>query len=320
MKKDGIAKTRNVVFYEIADFEYYLRDNLRLSDNTINAYIVDLYQYEEFMQKYEKIEDVRDISKDDIDKYIQSLKRKNLSKPSISRKIIAIKDFHKFLYKENITKDNKAANLETPKPDQKLPEVLSKEEIIKMIDSIDGKEPLDERNRAMMELLYSSGLRISELISLTLDMIHLRQQYLVVKGKGDKERMVPIGDYAKQALEKYLGNGREKILNGKRTNLLFFNYKGEMMSRQAFFKYIKKLAKDNGIEKNISPHTIRHSFATHLLENGTDLIIIQALLGHEDISTTQIYTHIDRSKLIQEYDRTHPIVEMMKNLNKKETK
>lgn len=308
--KEGIAKRRDnneAIFYRISEFKYYLEDNLRLSKNTISAYMTDLYQYEEFMVTYEKIDDERDIEREDIEKYIQSLKRKKLSKQSISRKIIAIKEFHKFLYKENITRENKAENIDTPKPDKKLPSVLSIDEISKMINSIDGDDPLSLRNRAMMEVLYSSGLRISELLSLTHNDVHYKEQYLSITGKGDKERIVPLGDYAVIALRKYMGEARDSLLNGKKSNLLFFNYKGDMMSRQGFFKYIKKLAQDNGIEKEISPHTIRHSFATHLLENGTDLRIIQELLGHEDISTTQIYTHLDKSKIKAEYDRTHPL-------------
>ena len=297
---------REVIFYEITDFKYYLQDTLNLSDNTIDAYISDLYQYEKFLHEYENIEDVKDIERDDIQKYIQSLKRKKLSKASISRKVIAIKEFHKFLKKEDYTKDNPAKLIETPKSDKALPQVLSVDEINKMISSIDGKDSLSIRNRAMMELLYACGLRISELLSLRLRNIHFMEKYLEVIGKGDKERVVPIGEMALSALRNYIENARSELMTNK-SDLLFFNYKGEEMSRQGFFKYIKKLAKENGIEKEISPHTIRHSFATHLLEGGTDLRIVQELLGHEDISTTQIYTHLDKSRIKDMYDHTHPM-------------
>lgn len=302
---------REVVFYEITDFKYYLIDTLNLSTNTVDAYISDLYQYESFLHEYEKINDVSEIEREDISKYIQSLKRKNLSKASISRKVIAIKEFHKYLKKEDYTKDNPAKLIETPKSDKSLPTVLSIDEVNKMISSIDGKDPLSLRNRAMMELLYACGLRISELLTLRLRNIHFMEKYLEVIGKGDKERVVPIGEMALQALRKYIENGRSEISTTK-SDLLFFNYKGEEMSRQGFFKYIKKLAKENGIEKEISPHTIRHSFATHLLEGGTDLRIVQELLGHEDISTTQIYTHLDKSKLKDMYDNTHPMAKINK--------
>ena len=310
MKKK--KEERNVVFYEISDFEYYLKDNLNLSDNTIDAYIRDLIQYEKFLNEYEKIDNVEDITREDVSKYIQSLKRKDLSKASISRKVIAIKEFHKFLKSENYTKDNPAKMIDTPKHDKSLPTVLSIDEVNKMISSIDGTEPLDLRNRAMMELLYACGLRISELLSLRLRNIHFKEKYVEIIGKGNKERLVPVGDMALQALKKYVEEGRNEI-SDKKSDLLFFNYKGDMMTRQGFFKYIKNLAKENGIEKEISPHTIRHSFATHLLEGGTDLRIVQELLGHEDISTTQIYTHLDKSKLKDMYDHTHPMAKGGKN-------
>ena len=309
MKK---KEEREVIFYEITDFKYYLIDTLNLSNNTVDAYISDLYQYESFLHEYEHIDDVKDIEREDISKYIQSLKRKDLSKSSISRKVIAIKEFHKFLKKEDYRKDDPAKLIDTPKHDKSLPVVLSVDEINKMISSIDGDSPLDLRNRAMMELLYACGLRISELLSLRLRNIHFMEKYLDVIGKGDKERVVPIGEMALSALRKYIEKGRSEISTEK-SDLVFFNYKGEEMSRQGFFKYIKKLAKENGIEKEISPHTIRHSFATHLLEGGTDLRIVQELLGHEDISTTQIYTHLDKSRIKDMYDNTHPMARSKKN-------
>ena len=299
-------KERETIFFEISDFKYYLEDNLRLSPNTISAYVTDLYQYQDFLYKYEKIEDVKDISREDIVKYITSLKRKELSKKSIARKITCIKDFHKFLLKEGITRENPALHIENTKVDKKLPVVLTIDEINMMISSIDGDEPLDIRNRAMLETLYATGMRISELLDVELRDLHLNEKYIMVIGQGNKERQVPLGEMAVIAIRKYIERARLKIAK-KPSNLLFFNYMGEKMSRQGFFKYIKKLAKDCGIEKEISPHTIRHSFATHLLEGGTDLRVVQELLGHEDISTTQIYTHIDKTKLRDIYDHSHPL-------------
>lgn len=299
------------VFYEITDFKYYLNNVKRESINTINAYITDLEQYSKFLYKYQGIEDVNDITREDIMKYLASLKRKELTKSTIARKIVVIKRFHKFLKENNYTDTNPAEYIDSVKMDKPLPTVLTREEVAKMIESIDGEEPLDLRNRAMMETLYASGLRISELLDLKLQDLHLREQYMVVVGKGNKERMVPLGDMAAQALRKYLEKGRGYIAN-KPSNLLFFNYKGEQMSRQGFFKFIKKLASDNGITKEISPHTIRHSFATHLLEGGTDLRVVQELLGHEDISTTQRYTHVDSDRLKDVYDRAHPLAKIKK--------
>ena len=300
-------KDVEVIFYEISDFKYHLEDDLRSSKNTVDAYISDLNQYAKFLHDYEFINDVGDIEREDIEKYILSLKWKKLSKATISRKIIAIKDFHKFLLKEDILKSDPSRLVEIPKADKPLPVVLTPEEIDRMINSITGDGPLDLRNRAMMEVLYSSGLRISELLSLTLFDVHLREGYMIVKGKGDKERQVPLGEMAIIALRKYIERGRMKIAPDSNSNLLFFNYKGEEMSRQGFFKYIKKIAAECGIEKVISPHTIRHSFATHLLEGGASLKMVQEVLGHEDISTTQIYTHIDRARLKEMYDNTFPL-------------
>lgn len=304
MKKNDENK---IEFYEITRFKYYLEDDMSSPKNTVNAYITDLKQYQDFLVKYEKITDVEDITREDILKYIESIKRKNLSKATISRKITAIKDFHRYLCKEEDIKENPALLIDNPKPDKPLPVVLSKEEINKMISSIDKDDTLSIRNRAMLELLYAAGLRISELLDLKLTELHLKEKYLTVIGKGNKERMVPIGEMAVFYMRKYIEHARLELMGDKKTNLVFFNYKGEKMSRQGFFKYIKKLALDNGIEKNISPHTIRHSFATHLLEGGVDLRIVQELLGHEDISTTQIYTHLDKSKLKEIYDGTHPL-------------
>ena len=165
-----------------------------------------------------------------------------------------------------------------------------------MIDSIDTKDAIGQRNKAMMETLYASGLRISELLDLKLSNIHLREKYIIVIGKGDKERMVPLGEMAVVALRKYIEEGRLELAKRK-TDILFYNYKGEAMSRQGFYKYLVNLAKENGITKEISPHTIRHSFATHLLQGGTDLRIVQELLGHENLSTTQLYTHLTVDRL-----------------------
>ena len=301
------TKEKEIIFYEISDFKYHLQ-SLRASENTINAYVTDLYQYQDFLNQYKKIQDVTEITREDIVSYIQSLKRKELSKKSIARKITAIKDFHKYLYKENITRENVSIHIDNPKAEESLPTVLSVEEITKMITAINGDTPLDIRNRAMLETLYATGMRISELLDIELKDLHLNEKYIMVIGKGNKERQVPLGEMAVIALRKYIERARLKIAT-KPSNLLFFNYKGEKMSRQGFFKYIKKLALECGIEKDISPHTIRHSFATHLLEGGTDLRVVQELLGHEDISTTQIYTHIDKSKLRDIYDHTHPLAD-----------
>lgn len=301
-----MKKEKEVLFYEFSDFRYHLQTDKRLSFNTISAYMTDLEGYGEFLIKYQEISDIAYVDETHINKYIASLKRAELSKQTIARKIIAIKEFHKFLYTEKITDTDAAKFIELPKPSKPLPIVLSNEEIFKMMDSISTDSPLGLRDKAIMETLYASGLRISELVNLKTADLHLREKYIVVIGKGNKERMVPLGDMAVIALRAYLEKGRP-YLSKKPGTTLFYNYQGNQISRQSVYKFIVKLAKDNGITKEISPHTIRHSFATHLLEGGTDLRVVQELLGHEDISTTQIYTHIDRSRLKEMYQNTHPL-------------
>ena len=299
-------KEKEITFYEFSDFKYHLQIDRRLSENTIKSYITDLELYGEFLVKYQNINDITYVDEEHILKYVASLKRADLSKQTIARKIIAIKEFHKYLYNEKTIDKDPAKYIESPKASKPLPVVLSKEEIQKMIDSIPTETPLDLRNKAIMETLYASGLRITELIELKTSDIHLREKYIDVVGKGNKERIVPLGDMAVVALRNYIEKGRPHL--SKKPGLtLFYNYQGNPISRQALYKYIVKLAQDNGITKEISPHTIRHSFATHLLEGGIDLRIVQELLGHEDISTTQIYTHIDRSRLKEMYENTHPM-------------
>jgi integrase/recombinase XerD len=295
-----------IEFYELSDFRYHLETDKRLSKKTIESYMSDLKFYAKFLKKYQNVFDVADIDSLMIEKYILSLKRKDLSPQSIARKITAIKEFHKFLYEEHITKDNPSKLVSNIKKEKKLPEVLTIEEINKMISSIDTSTDTGIRNRCIMEVLYGSGLRVSELCDLKLSDIHFNSNYLSIIGKGDKEREVPIGEEEKIWLRRYIEGSRNKLNTPKNLNV-FINYKGDPLSRQSVFKFIKALAKNNGIEKEISPHTIRHSFATHLLSNGVDLRFVQELLGHEDISTTQIYTHLDNEQLKNLVSETHPL-------------
>ena len=297
----------DLTFYEITDFLYYLKHEKRLSDNTINAYEIDIKEYSIFLNKYHHIDNVEDITKDDIEKYIQSLKRNNMSKNTISRKISAINSFHKFLKLENVIDNSLNLNVRKPKKERKLPVVLSVEEVNRLIESIDTNTYIGKRNRAMIELLYSSGLRIQELLDINIKDLHLKEAYLNVIGKGNKERIVPLGEMAVIAIRDYIEHARSYIA-GTDSKLLFYNYKGDKLSRQGFYKYLVKQANEAGIEKVISPHTLRHSFATHLLENGIDLRIVQELLGHEDIETTEIYTHINSNRLKEQFLHTHPLV------------
>ena len=294
-------------FYELSDFRFYLETDKALSLNTIKAYMTDLEQYARFLKKYQNVYYVTDISSEHIEKYMLSLKRSNLSKTSMARKLTAIKEFHKFLADEKIANNNPAKLVDNVKKDKKLPTVLSQEEVDRMINSIPQDSPLNLRNRALMEIMYGCGLRVSEVVNLEVGDLHLNSKYIELIGKGNKQRVIPIGDMASEALKKYIHEGRNKLAKGVFSEYVFLSYQGKPMSRQAVFKYLKQLAKNNGIEKEISPHTIRHSFATHLLENGVDLRYVQEMLGHEDISTTQIYTHMDTSRLKELVNSVHPL-------------
>lgn len=296
-----------IEFYEISDFKYYLESDKALSLNTIEAYITDIRFYSKFLKKYQHVYSVEDIDTQMIERYMLSLKREGLSKQTISRKLTSIKEFHKFLYDENICKSNPAKLVDTVKQDKKLPNVLSIEEVDKMIDSIPLETEIDIRNRAILEIMYGAGLRVSEVCDLKVKDLHLNTKYLNIIGKGNKERIVPIGDLAVEALRKYLTEARPIITKNTYSDYVFLSYQGKPLSRQSIFKLIKQLALKCGIEKEISPHTLRHSFATHLLENGVDLRYVQEMLGHEDISTTQIYTHLDSKKLHDLVNEVHPL-------------
>lgn len=294
------------MIYLLKDYEYYLKREKGLSQNTIVAYLRDLEQYRSFLEKYHSIKNVRKIEKKHVEAYLKTLKNKQLSSKSSSRKLTAIKGFHQFLYIEKETDINPAIEIESPKTIKTLPQVLSVDEVVKLLEAIQGDDPLALRNQALLELIYGSGLRVSELLDLKIQDIHLTAGHVRVIGKGNKEREVPLGELSVIALRQYLTKARNKLTINSTVDYLFVNQYGQRLSRQGFFKLLKKLAQNAGINKEVSPHTLRHSFATHLLEAGVDLRTLQSLLGHEDIQTTQIYTHISQKHLKDVYLETHP--------------
>ena len=289
----------------LKEYEYYLRITKGLSPNSISSYITDLREYVEFLVKNYAIKDPNVITKQHIRNFIARLKRKHNSPASISRKMSAIRSFHKYLMLEKLVVTNVSLGVSLPKKEKKLPIVLSVEEIDALMVAADGDEPLELRNKAMLELLYGSGLRISELLGLRLSDLHVNMGFLNITGKGNKERIVPIGAEGGYALKRYLDKGRSELkkIPG---DIVFVNNRGSEISRVGFYKVLKKLTFKAGIMKDVSPHTLRHSFASHLLENGVDLRVVQELLGHEDISTTQIYTHISKKQLQKVYEEFHP--------------
>ena len=289
----------------LKDYEYYLKKEKGSSANTIESYVRDLNQYVEFLERVHGIKKPKNIEKSHIESYMKSLKRQMTSK-SMARKLTAIRSFHHFLTIEKEVDEDVGKQIASPKIEKHLPQVLAVEEVLSILNQVDLSKPLGLRNSALMELIYGSGLRVSELLDIEMEDIHLNQGYIIVKGKGSKERMVPISDPAIIALRNYIIKGREQLLGDTKSNFLFLNQSGQRLSRQGFFKLLKKLASDAGVKTECSPHTLRHSFATHLLENGMDLRTLQSLLGHEDISTTQIYTHISQKRIKEIYKSAHP--------------
>lgn len=284
---------------KIKEYLDYVLIEKKLSINTVNSYQFDLIKYKEFLKnkKYESIK------RDDVINFIEKMKKEQLSSKTINRIIGTIKNFHSY-YALNYNLANVTENIHMQNTTKSLPKVLSVEEVDKLLD-INLITHYDYRNKAMLELMYSSGLRVSELINLTLNDIDLDENIVKVFGKGKKERIVPIGDYATNALSVYINEHRNCLIKTP-TDYVFLNNHGKSMSRSGFFKILKKIAEEKGIKKEFSPHTLRHSFATHMLEYGADLRSIQELLGHENMSTTNIYTHV-RSDIIREnYDKFHP--------------
>ncbi|NLN50180.1 MAG: site-specific tyrosine recombinase XerD [Acholeplasmataceae bacterium] len=287
------------------EYGYYLTREKGLANNTINAYLRDLEQYINHLTKYRNIKYPNTIKKADVQAFLKALKQKNLTAKSISRKLSSIKGFHQFLLLEREVETDVASLIEAPKQEKSLPDVLTVEEVFKLISSLKDDDPLTLRNIALLELIYGSGLRVSELLNLKVFDIHLVANYVKIIGKGNKERIVPLGQMSVVAIREYLAKGRPHLVKVE-NNYLFLNQYGNKLSRQGFYKILKKMGNDVGITKDISPHTLRHSFATHLLEAGVDLRTLQELLGHEDISTTQIYTHISKKHLQEAYLKAHP--------------
>lgn len=286
----------------IEDFLDYLLIDKKYSSNTIESYRHDLARYYQFNMEHHI--GLHDIKKENIKQYLKALKEAKMSDKSISRNISSIRTFYKFLLVEKIILNNPIELIELPKTKKSLPNVLSIEEVDRLLD-IAVVDPFTSRNKAMLELMYATGLRVSELVNLKVKDIDLEEALVKTMGKGNKERVIPIGDYALHAIEHYLTYDRDQLLKRRINDSLFLNNHGNQLTRQGFFKILKKLAKEKEITTNFSPHTLRHSFATHLLNGGADLRSIQELLGHSDISTTQIYTHVS-NELLKENYKNHP--------------
>lgn len=287
----------------ISEYVNSLISELHLSKNTKDTYSNTLEKYLEYLSK-KHITNINDITRKNVTDFLEDLRKKDLTPQTIAHHLTVIKNYHKFLVQNEYIKENVAKSIERPNVTKKLPNVLTVDEVTKLLD-IKGDTPFDIRNKCMLELLYGTGLRISELLSLTLNDIDIINATLRCVGKGDKERIVPINDYIIESLNNYL-KIRNDLLKNKNTKELFLNKNGDNLTRKGFFKILKNMLLEKGLNTNVSPHTLRHSFATHLLEYGADLRVIQEMLGHSDISTTRIYTHITNKKVREDYNNYHP--------------
>lgn len=283
----------------ISDFLSYLEVEANYSKNTINSYENDLNKFEE----YYKSKDLLKIISKDIEKYIQTLS--DLAPTTVSHNISSLKTFYSYFLKQGRISNNPTDGIKSPKLGIHLPTYLTIDEVNKLLD-IEVTDAFSSRNKAILELMYATGLRISEVISLEFKNIDYDECIIRVMGKGSKERIVPVNDYAIKYLKEYIDNYRPELVKNEINNYIFLNNHGRMLTRQGIFKMIKNYAALKNIKKTIGPHTLRHTFATHLLENGADLRVIQELLGHSDISTTQIYTHLTKEALHNEYKKYFP--------------
>ncbi|AMP20562.1 site-specific tyrosine recombinase XerD [endosymbiont 'TC1' of Trimyema compressum] len=295
------------MFFE--DYTHYLAIEKGLADNTIENYLRDLIAFYDYAKiKYAIDENnYESIDKEVILGYFCHLKKDGKKATSQSRYIASLKSYFHFLLREKKISSDPTAILDPPKQRKTLPVILSLKEVERFLEIPDLEKPLGFRDRCMLELLYGSGLRISELISLSLTDVNLELGFIRCFGKGNKERIIPLGEIALEFIEEYIETTRPLLLKGNiREKTLFLNNRGNSMSRQGFFKILKNYGNKAGIKKEFSPHTLRHSFATHLLENGADLRSVQEMLGHSDIGTTQIYTHLTVKHIKKVYDETHP--------------
>ncbi len=284
-------------------FKIYLLTEKHLLENSITSYIDDIIKYLEFMEK-NNIKSYKNIKYKDINNYLKYLDDNKYSIYSVVRKISSIKAFHKYL-SINYNLEDASTKIESPRFYKKLPNILTIEEV-DMLLNIELKNDFDYRNKAMIEVMYATGLRVSELVNLELNNVDLDNKFIRCFGKGNKERIVPLGDIASKYLNIYLEEHRDNLKKKYLCDKIFLNNHGKGITRQGFFIILKDIAEEKGINKNITPHMLRHSFATHLLNNGADLRTIQVMLGHSNLSTTQIYTNVSNDILKENYDLYHP--------------
>jgi len=288
------------------EFIRYLAVERGLASNTLASYRIDLSQYLAHLKK-QGVAALDQVDRNHILTHLYKLQKNGKAPATISRHLAALKHFYRFLLADGVVSEDPTGSLESPKLAQRLPQVLSTQEVEILLSQPQLADPAGLRDKAMLELIYATGMRVSELVSLDIEHVELEMGYIRCFGKGSKERIIPLGSVAARYVGEYLSRARVKLTRGKPEHrALFVNVQGKRLTRQGFWKIIKKYAREGKIDKHITPHTLRHSFATHLLENGADLRSVQEMLGHADISTTQIYTHLTKIRLKEVYTNSHP--------------
>ncbi|RNF40542.1 site-specific tyrosine recombinase XerD [Planococcus salinus] len=289
------------------DYLHFLRVERQLADNTLLSYERDLKNYLHYLKEVEQLDSLRKVERVHILNHLRHLKETTKTPRTVARHISSIRSFHQFLIRERVVDQDPTVHLEMPQMEKKLPTILSIEEVDALIQAPITSKPSGLRDQAMLELLYASGMRVSECINLDITDVHLTMGFVRCTGKGGKERIIPLGKSALNVCQAYLENARNELVKaGEKTDALFINQRGKRLTRQGFWKLLKQHAQKAGIQKELTPHTLRHSFATHLIENGADLRAVQEMLGHADISTTQIYTHVSKTRLKDVYSQFHP--------------
>ena len=285
--------------------QQYLIVEKGLSRNTLAAYLSDLQRFKDFIQQ-ERLPAFQDFTPDHITGYLAKRRQQGIAARTLARELVSIKTLYRFLREEGTLAVDPTEQISTPQQRQALPDVLSLGEVEQLLEAPDTDTPLGQRDAAMLEVLYATGLRVSELVELSLGDVHATTGCIKVRGKGGKERLVPMGEVAAGRVEDYVLTGRSELAKGRQAAALFINRSARGLTRQALWKIVKKYVRQVAIHKSISPHTMRHSFATHLLAGGADLRSLQHMLGHVDISTTQIYTHVVQQRLRAVYTEHHP--------------
>ena len=299
-----MGKVSGYMEKEINAFISYLHNVKGTSSNTEMSYKRDLEKVQHFMESH-GIRETAEISADDLEEYVQYLEDNKFAAATVSRNIASLKAFYHYLVQEGMAAEDIAESLKAPKIEKKMPEIMSPDEVVRLLEQPSGNSAKEIRDKAMLELLYATGIRVTELITLKVSDVNMSMNFIICRDR-NKERIIPFGAAAEKALARYLDGTRTEMLENKSSDILFANCSGQPMSRQGFWKLIKYYAKKADIKADITPHTLRHSFASHLVENGADLRSVQEMLGHSDISTTQIYANMNHNHIREVYAKAHP--------------